>query len=75
MQDELTHIEAARRPVLVRRGKVYVSESPDLQRGVVHLDLLGHGSLSTTERYTRVEVSDLREVIRRCHPRERERRG
>lgn len=33
--------------------------------------LLGHKSLSTTERYTRVEVSDLRKVIRRCHPRER----
>ena len=33
--------------------------------------LLGHKSLQTTERYTRVEVSDLREVIRRCHPREK----
>jgi integrase/recombinase XerD len=33
--------------------------------------LLGHRSLATTERYTRVEVSDLREVIRRCHPREK----
>lgn len=33
--------------------------------------LLGHKSLATTERYTRVEVSDLREVIRRCHPREK----
>ena len=33
--------------------------------------LLGHRSLSTTERYTRVEVQDLREVIRRCHPRGR----
>ena len=33
--------------------------------------LLGHKTLSTTERYTRVEVSDLRAVIRRCHPRER----
>lgn len=33
--------------------------------------LLGHKSLSTTERYTRVEVSDLKAVIRRCHPRER----
>ena len=33
--------------------------------------LLGHGSLSTTERYTHVEVSDLRRVIERSHPRGR----
>jgi integrase/recombinase XerD len=33
--------------------------------------LLGHASLKTTETYTKVEVSDLREVIQRCHPRER----
>ena len=33
--------------------------------------LLGHSSLRTTERYTRVEISDLREVIRRAHPRGR----
>jgi integrase/recombinase XerD len=33
--------------------------------------LLGHASLSSTERYTRVEVSDLKDVIRRAHPRGR----
>ena len=33
--------------------------------------LLGHGSLATTELYTRVEVQDLREVLRRAHPRGR----
>jgi len=33
--------------------------------------LLGHSSLQTTERYTRVEISDLKEVIRRAHPRGR----
>ena len=33
--------------------------------------LLGHKSLQSTERYTRVEVSDLRKVIQRCHPREK----
>jgi integrase/recombinase XerD len=33
--------------------------------------LLGHRSLKTTERYTRVELSDLREVLRRAHPRGR----
>jgi integrase/recombinase XerD len=31
--------------------------------------LLGHASLSATERYTRVEVSDLKRVIERAHPR------
>jgi integrase/recombinase XerD len=34
--------------------------------------LLGHKSLQSTERYTRVEVSDLKDVIRRCHPREKQ---
>ena len=33
--------------------------------------LLGHGSLATTERYTRVEIEDLREVVVRAHPRGR----
>jgi len=33
--------------------------------------LLGHRSLGTTELYTRVEISDLKEVIRRAHPRGR----
>jgi integrase/recombinase XerD len=33
--------------------------------------LLGHGSLATTQIYTQVEVSDLKAVHRRCHPRER----
>jgi integrase/recombinase XerD len=33
--------------------------------------LLGHASLKTTERYTHVEVKDLKEVIARAHPRGR----
>ena len=33
--------------------------------------LLGHASLGTTERYTRVEIGDLKKVIARAHPRGR----
>lgn len=33
--------------------------------------LLGHKSLSTTELYTRVEISDLKRVVERAHPRAR----
>jgi integrase/recombinase XerD len=33
--------------------------------------LLGHSSLASTERYTRVEVSDLKQVMQRAHPRGR----
>lgn len=40
--------------------------------GLRHLQvLLGHASPETTQQYTRVEVSDLRKVLLRCHPRER----
>jgi integrase/recombinase XerD len=31
--------------------------------------LLGHASLQTTERYTRVEIHDLRRVVEKSHPR------
>ena len=33
--------------------------------------ILGHASIATTQRYTRVEIADLKKVLRRCHPRER----
>lgn len=40
--------------------------------GLRHIQqLLGHKQLSSTEHYTRLEVSDLRKVLSRCHPRER----
>lgn len=32
--------------------------------------LLGHAFLSTTQLYTHIEITDLREVLRKCHPRE-----
>lgn len=35
--------------------------------------LLGHSSPDTTQLYTQVELSDLRKVLQRCHPRERPR--
>lgn len=39
--------------------------------GIRHLQhLLGHACPSSTQRYTRVEITDLREVFLRCHPRE-----
>jgi len=34
-------------------------------------ELMGHASPTSTQRYTRIEVSDLRKVLERCHPRER----
>jgi len=33
--------------------------------------MLGHQTVATTQRYTRVEITDLKAVHRRCHPRER----
>ncbi len=34
-------------------------------------EMLGHEEITTTRRYTKVEISDLKAVHRRCHPRER----
>ena len=33
--------------------------------------LLGHACIGTTQKYTRLDVSDLRRVVETCHPRER----
>jgi len=42
--------------------------------GIRHVqELLGHRRLTTTALYARVAVHDLRQVIARCHPRERTR--
>ena len=37
-------------------------------------EMLGHSSLKSTQRYTRVEIGDLKKVHERCHPRERDAR-
>ena len=34
-------------------------------------EMLGHAKITTTQAYTRIEISDLQAVHRRCHPRER----
>jgi site-specific recombinase XerD len=34
-------------------------------------ELLGHASVATTQIYTHVEVGHLKEILQRCHPRER----
>lgn len=34
-------------------------------------ELLGHESIATTQRYTRLEIADLKRVLKRHHPRER----
>lgn len=33
-------------------------------------EMLGHSNLASTQHYTKVELSDLHKVLRRCHPRE-----
>jgi len=34
-------------------------------------EMLGHASVATTQLYTKVEIADLKKVLKRCHPRER----
>jgi integrase/recombinase XerD len=41
------------------------------QAGLRHLqEMLGHASAESTQLYTKVDITDLREVHQRCHPRE-----
>ncbi|MFH1777798.1 MAG: site-specific tyrosine recombinase/integron integrase [Candidatus Omnitrophota bacterium] len=35
-------------------------------------EILGHKSLDTTQKYTQITITDLKEAHERCHPRERE---
>jgi integrase/recombinase XerD len=35
-------------------------------------ELLGHSSLDSTQIYTSVTITDLKEVHKRCHPREKD---
>lgn len=70
----VTHARAVKMPMKVTPHILrHCCATHMLARGVGlrHLQqFLGHASSATTERYTRVEISDLREVFLRCHPRE-----
>ncbi|MCP4988721.1 MAG: tyrosine-type recombinase/integrase, partial [Colwellia sp.] len=35
-------------------------------------ELLGHSSLDSTQVYTKITITDLKEIHTRCHPREHE---
>ena len=67
----MTGVQTCALPIYVFRHSVATQL---LKRGadIRHIQvLLGHASLSTTERYTRVEISDLQAVVKRAHPRRR----
>ena len=36
-------------------------------------ELLGHASLDSTQVYTHITINDLKEIHKRCHPREKDR--
>ncbi len=46
----------------------------EANRGHVQ-DILGHGSLHTTERYLRLTITDLKEAHRKFHPRKQQNNG
>ena len=75
------HVQAAKLPHVVSAHTLRHACATHLLQGgadIRHVqELLGHRSLTTTARYTRVAIQDLRRVIEKAHPRERQwrRRG
>lgn len=69
------HARVARIPHVVSAHTLRHACATHLLQGgadVRHVqELLGHRSLTTTARYTRVAIKDLRRVIEKAHPRER----
>jgi len=35
-------------------------------------EILGHKSLDTTQKYTQITITDLKEAHQKCHPREKD---
>lgn len=69
------HVQAAKLPRVVSAHTLRHACATHLLQGgadVRHVqELLGHRSLTTTARYTRIAIRDLRRVIEKAHPRER----
>jgi integrase/recombinase XerD len=65
---------AGLRPGLTPHGLRHTCATVMLKGGadIRHIqELLGHSSLTSTQIYTKVEISDLKKVHARCHPREK----
>lgn len=63
-------LEGAVFPHLLRH--TYATHLLKARASIRHVqELLGHQSLQSTALYTRLNLDDLREVLARCHPRER----
>lgn len=70
-----THAKAAGIKMRVTPHTIRHTCATHMLRGKASLrhvqELLGHKRLETTQLYTKVDISDLKEVHRRCHPRGR----
>lgn len=70
------YVKAARIPGRVTPHTMRHTFATHMLRGKASLrhiqELLGHARLTTTQIYTRVDLTDLKDVYRRCHPRGRE---